>query len=196
MYTNDWRYDITRNDYGQGRNELTITGLKNEFVQGENFRNTYVNYYRGFLSSYYDPSEYFIRSYPDNPSIVSAYAFVMGVDPDGVEGLGLIQESGARSPVGSEQIDDTRRALSLNRNRIGANKVFVYSGNSDGFFFKDMHDMYPGIQRDFDRNIGLAAQDYQRKTDNRLFGIVANAINVPRENINFKNLAYYLDDYV
>ena len=136
MYTDDRRYDITRNNYGQGRNELTITGLKNEFVQGENFRNTYVNYYRGFLNPRYDPSEYFIRSFPDNPSIVSAYAFIMGIDSDGVEGLGLVQETGARSPVVSEQIDDTRRALSLNGNRSGANKVFVYSGNSDGFFFQ------------------------------------------------------------
>lgn len=196
MFTDDQRFNITKNNYRQGINQLTIDGLRNEFKQGESFRDNYVYQHNNFLSHIYDPSEYFIRSFPDNPSVVSSYAFLMGIDYNNVEGIGLIQEKGAESPVSNQQIDDTRRALSIGRKRDGAKPIYVYSGNSDGFFFKDIASMYPGLQKDFDRNVDDAGKEYEYITDNRLFTIMSFAMNIPLEDINFKNLARYLDDYI
>lgn len=196
MFTDDQKYNITKNNYRQGNDQLTIEGLKNEFRQGESFRDNYIYKQDDFLGHMYDPSEYFVRSFPDNPSIVSAYAFLMGVDSNNIEGIGLIQEQGAESTVSNQQIDDTRRALSLGEHRDGSKPAYVYSGNSDGFFFKDMTSMYPGLDKDFERNIDDAGKEYEYITDNRLFTIVAGAMNVPASEINFKNLATYLDDYI
>ena len=92
MYAHDQRYNITKNYYKQGFNQLTLNGLRNEFSQGEAFKDLYANKHQGFLSQRYDPSEFFVRSYPDNPSVMSAYAFILGTDSSLVEGIGLIQE--------------------------------------------------------------------------------------------------------
>ena len=96
----------------------------------------------------------------------------------------------------SAHVDDARRALYLDRHEDGARQAYVYSGNSDSFFFKDIQNMYSGIKRDFERNMYEASVDYQMKTDNKLFEILSNVMNVPRSEITFFNLAKYLDDYI
>ena len=196
MFTYDQRYNITKNNYRQGLDQLTLNGLRNEYTQGEVFKDLYITQNRGFLSKEYNPSEYFVRSYPDNPSVMSAYAFLLGTDPKYVEGIGLIQEKGAIPPLSNAQVDDTRRALYLSKNEDKAKPAYVYSGNSDGFFFKDIQSMYPGIQRDFEKNIHEASVEYQSKTKNRLFEVLSNQMNVPASEITFYSLAKYLDDYI
>lgn len=196
MFTADQRFNITRNNYRQGINQLTLTGLRNAYGQGEAFKDVYTNHHKGFLSQIYNPGEFFIRTYPDNPSAMSAYAFVLGTDPDHVEGLGLVQEKGLIAPLSNAHIDDARKALYLDRAVSRAKPAYVYSGNSDGFFFRDVNSMYPGLQKDFDKNMDTASQEYSYKTGGKLFSRMSNIMNVGKGDINFRNLAKYLDDYI
>lgn len=196
LYTADPRFDITKNDYKQGQNQLTLVGLRNAFTQGEHFKDLYTNHHKDFLSPFYDPAEYFIRAFPDNPSVMSAYAFMLGTNPQSVEGLGMIQEKNIEQPLRDAHVDDTRRALYLERPHDRAQPVYIHAGNSDGFFFKDVTSMYPGLKKDFDKNLEAASQEFEYKFGSKLFYKLSSLMNVNRGSINFQNIAQYLDDYV
>jgi hypothetical protein len=173
-----------------------LIGLRNAFTQGEHFKDLYTNHHKDFLSPFYDPTEYFIRAFPDNPSVMSAYAFMLGTNPQSVEGLGMIQEKNIDQPLRDAHVDDTRRALYLERPNDRAQPVYVHAGNSDGFFFKDVTSMYPGLKRDFDKNLEAASQEFEYKYGSKLFYKLSSLMNVSRGSLNFQNIAQYLDDYV
>lgn len=196
MFTNDQRFNITKNIYKQGPNKLTLVGLKNSFSQGEDFKDLYVNHHRNFLSNEYIPSEYFIRSFPDNPSMMSAYGFMLGANPGQVEGIGVIQEKGDSEQIEDVHVDDARKGLHLDRPMRDAQPAYIHVGNSDGFFFKDIQSMYPGLEKDFNKNMEEAAEEFQNKEGTKLFYKLAALMDVPRSDLNFQNIAQYLDDYI
>jgi hypothetical protein len=148
------------------------------------------------LSYGFNPSEYFIRSYPDNPSIMSAYGFMLGVNPNLVDGLALIEEKDQIEPLRDAHVDDARRALYLDKPAKGSKPVYVHSGNSDGFFFKDISETYPGLKKDFENNIKAASEDFQKAEGSKLFYKLSALMNVPMELLDFSNIAMYLDDYI
>ena len=196
MFTGDSHFDITKNNYNQGTNELTLNGLRNAFMQGENFKDQYSNHHNKFLPEAYNPSDYFIRSYPGNPSIMSSYAFVMGTDPELANGLGLIEEERGQGSVTNKDIDDTRKALFLDRPSDYSKPIYIHAGNSDGFFYRDIQTMYPGLSRDFDQNMEEASQEFENKYGTRLYFTIATMMGKSRGEVNFFNLSKYLDDYI
>lgn len=195
LYT-DPRFNITKNNYNQGANQLTLEGLRNSFGQGGAFKDLYTSHHDDFLSPWYEPTEYFVRSFPDNPSIMTAYSFMLGTNPPQVEGLGLIREKKDTAPLRDAHVDDTRRALYLDRPVDGAQPAFVHTGNSDGFFYRDIEKMYPGIKKDVDYNMNAAKQEFEQKHGEEFFYRLARMMNVAAEDIDFDNIAQYLDDYI
>jgi hypothetical protein len=192
----DPRFNITKNNYNQGPNQLTLEGLRNSYGQGEQFRDLYTDHNPGFLSSWYEPGEYFIRSFPDSPSIMTAYSFMLGTHPEQVEGLGLIRGEKDTSTLRDADVDDTRRALYLDRPVSGAQPANVYTGNTDGFFYQDIDKMYPGIKKDTIYNMNAAEQEFTMKHGEKFFVRISEMINVAREDLDFNNIGQYLDEYV
>lgn len=196
LYAQDRQYNVTKNNYKQKPNELTLTGLRNSFSQGEHFKEIYSDHHKGFLSPHYNPSEFFVRTYPDNPSVMSAYSFLLGVYPQEVEGLGLIQEKGVNEPLRDAHVDDARRALYLDRAKDWSHPVYIHSGNSDGLFFKDISDTYPGLKKDFDKNLKEAGMEFENNQGRRLYLKLSQLLNAPINTFDFQNVAKYLDDYI
>lgn len=194
LFTADPRFNVTRNNYKLGNNQLTLNGLRNSFSQGENFKKQYAGgrYFEGT----YSPSDYFIRALPDNPSVMSAYAFMLGTDPTLVDGLGLVEEKGTPKAVTDDYVIDARRALYLDRPLDDSKPVYIHSGNSDGFFFKDTEVKYKKLKKDLDNNVKEASKEFENKHGTKLYYKLSSLMNVPRDQINFSNIAQYLDDFI
>jgi hypothetical protein len=196
LFTQDPRFNITGNDFKEDPNELTLVGLRNAFDQGVSFREVYLEYYNGFLSLHYDPTEFFIRAYPDHPSIMSAYAFLLGVDPEEIEGIGLITDTNSKKILKDAHVDDARVALMLDKPKGWSNTGYIHAGNTDDFFFKDIVASYPGLKNDFDKNIQDASQEFRKEEGNKLFYKISSLTGIPFSDLTFQNLAKYLDDYM
>ncbi|CAI2387780.1 unnamed protein product [Moneuplotes crassus] len=192
----DQVYNITKNNYGQEPNMITLTGLRNAFNQGEKFRDYYTNDHPYFLSPRYVPSEYFIRTFTDNPGIMSAYAFMLGGHPSQLDGLGLVREKDDSAPLKDNHIDDARRALYLDRAEAKAMPAYIHTGNADGFFFRDIKKMYPGLQDDFNYNLKQAASEFETKYGERLYKRLSFLMGRNIEEISFDSVAQFLDDYI
>lgn len=192
----DQFFNITRNNYGQGPNMITLTGLRNSFEQGEKFRSHYTNDHPYFLSPRYDPTEYFIRTFTDNPSIMSAYSFMLGAHPEQVEGLGLIRESDDKPPLQDAHIDDARKALYLDRPEDKAKPIYIHTGNADGFFFRDIKKMYPGLEKDFNENMKRASSEFESRYGDELYKRLAFSMGRNIGELDFDSVAPFLDDYI
>ena len=194
IFTVDQHFNITKNNYLQGDNQLTTNGLRNAYSQGEVFKNNYGNekYFKGS----YDPNDYFIRASNDNPSVMSAYAFLLGTNPQQVEGLGLIQDKRAQSPISDIYVEEARHKLYLDRALGSAKPAYIYAGNSDNFFYHDIQNMYPKLEKDFNDNLRQAENEFEFRYGSALYDKLASLINVPRSKTNFFEVAKYLDDYI
>ena len=127
---------------------------------------------------------------------MSAYSFMLGTHPEQVEGLGLIREKVDSAPLRDANVDDARRALYLDRAVDKAQPVYIHTGNADGFFFRDIKKLIPGLQKDFEYNLKQASQEFEISVGDELFKRLSLLMNVNTEDLDFENIANFLDDYI
>ena len=122
----------------------------------------------------------------------------MGLYPTTIEGVDLMKgfDELVTIPISEREVNSVREEIGISRPECGDQRLDVYPGNSDREFLIKPMTLYPGQKDIIKKNIGLAAEKFERKYSNRLYLSLANAMDKDPADINFSNAIFYLDDYI
>ena len=156
---------------------------------GQNFRLEYIEKQR-FMSPTYNPSSLYLQSIKDQPSLMSTYAFMLGVYPQCISFLNLKMSNA----LDHQKV--VRKTLGLPENPPrGAKSISISS--DDGFlFWTNPAQQCPGIDKKMQYHLGSAGQALGNGYSSNLFPILASQFQKPQSKITFATAHHYLDDYV
>jgi hypothetical protein len=163
---------------------------------GEAARSNLVN--NGFMPSTYDPRTVFVRGPNDNASIISGYAYLMGLYPKTIEGVDLMPSYDDLSsiPITGQEVDGVRYDINSVRPQCGYQRVDFYPGNDDKEFLIKPMELYPGLRNKLISQLDTARVQFEQRFGNRLYEELGRAMGKDSNRINFANTLLYLDDYM
>lgn len=196
LFTYDSEFYTTKAEYDRGVNKLTLEGEKHMNLIGVNTRKHFVDDI--FLPKVYDPQTIMVRGPTDNPSVLSGYAYIMGIYPNSVEGVDLMQSFGdlTELPINEREVNRVREDLYKRRPTCGTQRVDYYPGNDDHEFLIKPMQMYPGIRDKLTKQLLEAKEEFEGKFGERLYHDLAKKMHKGKDQINFSNALLYLDDYL
>lgn len=145
----------------------------------------------------YDDNRLYVRALNDQPSIVSAYSFLLGIFPDALNGLEVhADQLDGELPVESSDIDSVRPDIGLQTDRNGKYEALdIFPGNKDHVFVAQVFEQYPSLKNKVVENLKAAEKAYLAKYGDGLFKSLATAFGKGENDLNFQNSLMYLDDY-
>jgi len=193
-FTGNAEYQVTGVNYDQGPGRITVTGEKSLNARGQQMRLDYGN--DAFLDANYDPDTIFIRSITDQQSIIGAYAYLLGIYPDTVNGITLESdiEAIASVPVKNYDVNSVRGNVRLTAPTKETKQGKIYPGNPDALFLTQVGQLYPGLSQKVDQQLYDAKVEYEETHGTKFYEDFAKAIHRPIDNVNFYTIYRYADD--
>jgi len=157
----DPKYYTTNANYNREAGQITEEGEKHLFELGAKTKKAYTD--SGLLPSTYDPKTIFIRGANDNVSIMSGYAYLMGMYPNTVEGVDLMvsYDDLSEVPITAEQVDRVRTDVFSQRPKCDYQRVDFYPGNDDREFLIKPMSLYSGQQRKMTKQLNDAKSEFE-----------------------------------
>lgn len=188
-YASNKEYDVTGNSYPKN-GELSPQGIKELYRMGQDFRKEYVTKQK-FMPSNYDPSSVYLHSIPDQSSLMSAYAFMLGAYGDDISYLNLNMEN-AR-----DHQKLVRKTLGLSETPTSNKAVPVNVVTDDGFmYWTDAAKSCPGIYSKVQSHVSSASDALRSEYKTILYPSLATSFNKPADKFTFGSTHFYLDDYL
>ena len=149
-----------------------------------------------FLDTNYLPEEVFVRTINDQQSIIGAYAYLLGLYPDTLNGITLEPDVEAitKVPVKDFDVNQVRGNIRLSDPTQSTSQGRLYPGNPDALFLTQMSKLYPGIDQKLNQQLYDAKVEYEETHGTRFYEDFAKAIHKPVDNINFYSIFKYSDD--
>ena len=193
-FTANPEYQVTGVNYDQGPNRITVTGEKSLASRGAQMRNDYGKDF--FLDADYDSSNIFVRSINDQQSILGAYAYLLGLYPDTVDGITLEPDIQAIGdiPVKNFEVNGVRNNVRLGSPQKSTSQGRIFPGNPDALFLTKLNELYPGVTQKVDQQLYDAKVEYEATHGTHFYEEFANAIHKPIDNVNFYSVFRYADD--
>lgn len=200
-YTQNSIYNITGNSYTEDVGELTERGIFQMEQHGAALQNEYIKANK-FLPDTFQPENFYQKTYSDQPSVMSAYASMLGAYPDSVswvEYQAIDSTSNNLAPFNREDETKVRTTMDLSTSpsSLTTRNLVVWSEEEGKSFFNDPASNCPQLQADFDTNLDTANAKY---TKNQAFDDLYTDMNegfgIEKDKLNFKTAHLYLDDYV
>ena len=157
-------------------------------------RNDYGNDF--FLDTDYDQSAIFVRSVNDQQSILGAYAYLLGLYPDTVDGITLEPDIEAIGDVAVKdfEVSSVRSKVRLGSPRKTTAQGRIFPGNPDALFLTKLNELYPGVSQKVDQQLFDAKVEYEATHGTHFYEEFADAIHRPIDNVNFYSVFRYADD--
>ena len=198
-FTENPAYKTTSNDYEVYPGELTEKGIFQMEEKGKQLRRDYIESNQ-FLPIEFKPQNFYLKSYRDEPSILSSYATVLGAYPDSVNWI-QYQHMGGNSAAPFERNDEKniRQTLGLSDSpsQLSTREATIWSEKNGRTFFNDPSTNCPQMQKQMSLNLDAANRKYtENKRFDALYEQMSHNFNVPESDLNFKNAHLYLDDYI
>ena len=196
-FTEDQIFNTTKLNYGGLESDkLTPIGVKHIWQFGFSSRIKYKNN-RMLLSNSYTHKNLYIRGMMDNPSILSAYAFVIGIFPQTVEGIRFMNDfKDSVEEVTLDELNSVRVSLNIPNQACGDQMLNYYGGNRDLEFLEHPLEMYPSLNDNITYNLNEAKILFERKYGDRMYKDMSETIGVDLHLITYSSAILYLDDYV
>lgn len=193
-FTGNAEYQVTGVNYDQGPGRITVTGEKSLNARGAQMRSDYGN--GVFLDETYNPDAIFVRAISDQQSIIGAYAYLLGLYPDTVNGITLEPEIEriANVPVKNYDVNAVRGNVRLTAPTKPTQQARIYPGNPDALFLTQIGEVYPGLNQKIDQQLYDAKVEYEETHGTKFYEAFANAIHKPVDNVNFYTIYRYADD--
>jgi len=188
QYASNPEYDVTGNSYPK-TGDLSPEGIKEMYKLGQEFRKDYIED-QHFLSSKFDPNSIFLESIKDQPGLMSAYAFMLGVYPDSTSYLNL------RMDNAQEHQKLVRKTLGLSENPARGSKKVPVSTDEGFLYWSNPARMCPAIHKKVQSMISSASESVKDEYKKNLFPHLATSFGKSKSSINFKTAHKYLDDYL
>lgn len=192
-FTGNAEYQVTGVNYDQGPGKITVTGEKSLAARGAQLRSDFVG---SVLDSEYNPDTIFVRTINDQQSIIGAYAYLLGIYPDTVNGITL--EPGVEKinnvPVKNYDVNAVRGNIRLSAPTKQTQQARLHPGNPDALFLTQIGQLYPGLQHQVDQQLYDAKVEYEETHGTQFYEDFANAIHRPVDNVNFYTIYRYADD--
>lgn len=196
LFTDNQEFASVHASYGKPAGKITQAGEKSMHMLGEIARKQLVD--TGFMYTSYDPKSVFVRSANDNVSILSAYAYIMGMYPKSIEGVDLTRgfDDLTNIEITEKDVDEVRSNVGGTKPTCGDQRLDIYPGNEDReFLIKPMH-LYSGLKNTVTENMKKAKDEFEMKYNKNLYEKIAKAMNKDSSKVNFYNTIHYLDDYI
>ena len=163
---------------------------------GSRARNIYVG--PGFMPNEYDPSTVLIRGPNDNVSILSGYSYLMGMYPNGVEGVDLMQQYSdlSKIPITEAELNQVRSDIGGVAPKCGTQRVDFYPGNNDKEFIIKPKQLYPGQKEKINDQLNQGRREFENKYGSQLYDSLAKKMGRRQSDFNFATTLRYLDDYM
>ena len=193
-FTGNPEYQVTGVNYDQGPGRITVTGEKSLNSRGPQLRGEYGQ--GRFLPRTYDPATIFVRSINDQQSIIGAYAYLLGVYPDTLNGITLEPDIEAITtvPVKNFDVNSVRGNVRLSAPTGSTKQGKIYPGNADALFLTQIGELYPGVKKVLDQQLYDAKVEYEETHGTKFYEDFAAAIHKPIDNVNFYTVFRYADD--
>jgi hypothetical protein len=188
QYASNPEYDVTGNSYPK-TGDLSPEGIREMYTLGQKFRSEYIEKQR-FMPSTYNPSSIYLQSLKDQPSLMSAYAFMLGVYPESTSFLNL-QMSNAL-----EHQKVIRKTLGLPETPPRTGSAVSISSDAGFLFWTNPAQQCPSIDKKMQYHIASAGQALGSGYNSNLFPLLASQFRKPQSKINFATAHLYLDDYI
>lgn len=148
------------------------------------------------MDTNYQPDEVFVRTVNDQQSIIGAYAYLLGVYPDTLNGITLESEIEAIAtvPVKNFDVNQVRSNLRLGNPNSDTIQGRIYPGNPDALFLTQLSKTYPGLAKKMDQQLYDAKVEYEETHGTRFYEDFAKAIHKPVDNVDFFTVFRYADD--
>ena len=198
-YTANPIYSVTKSTYKEDPGELTDEGTIQMERHGKDLAQEFIVQNK-FLPDTFQPENFYQKTYSDEPSVMSAYATMLGAYPDSVSWIqySSIDSDSNAAPFAREEELEVRRALRLSTepNRLTTREMTIWSEEEGQTFFNDPTSNCPQLQRDFDSHLDQANNKYStnQKFDG-LYEDMSETFGIPEDKLNFKTAHIYLDDY-
>lgn len=198
-YTQNPNYRVTSNTYKELPGELTDPGSLQMERKGKKFKQEFIDE-KKLLPNEFRPENFYHKTYNDQPSPLSAYAFMLGAYPDSIAWIQFQTMGGPATepPYTMEEEIDVRKDLSLTTtpNKLSTRDMTIMSETSGRTFFNDPKNNCPQMHKEMVENLDVATSKY---TDNKRFDALyeemEKTLGVPDNTLTFKNAHLYLDDY-
>ena len=195
-FTGDAEYHVTGANYDQGPGRITVIGEKSLSARGHKIRENSIDSGAKLLSDSYDPSNIFVRSINDQQSIIGAYAYLLGIYPDTINGISL--DPGVQAitsvPVTNYDVNSVRGNLGLGNPTKPTKQAKIFPGNPDALFLTQTNELYPGLTSKIDQQIYKAKNQYEQTHGTKFYEDFAAVIQRPVSNVNFYTIYRYADD--
>jgi hypothetical protein len=198
-YTENPAYKTTSNKYEEFPGELTARGVFQMEAIGKQLRSEYVDQNQ-LLPNDFKPQNFYIKSYKDEPSVLSSYATMLGAYPNSVSWVQFQNQGGfSESPFTRDDELTIRKLLSMSNDpsKLTTREVTVWSESNGRTLFNDPLNNCPQMHKQMSENLDIANNKY---TTNRRFDALyeemEKTLGVADNTLNFKNAHLYLDDYV
>ena len=188
-YAANSEYDVTGNSYSK-KGELSKKGMQEMYKLGQEFRAEYVDK-QHFLSQSYDPTSIYLHSSVDQSSLMSAYAFILGVYPENISYLNL----NMNNALEHEKL--VRKTLGLSETPAPRANSKVSVATKEGFlFWSDPSSQCPGVYQRVQSKLNSASDSLNDEYQTKLYPELATAFNRTEDKFTFPNTHYYLEDYL
>ena len=198
-YVENPAYRTTSNTYDQFPGELTDTGILQMEGIGKQLRREYVDQSQ-FLPKEFKPQNFYLKTYRDEPSALSAYATMLGAYPDSIAWIQYQHMGGVSdAPFTRDEEKEIRTTLGLTNSpsQLSTRDVTIWSETDGRTLFNDPLNNCPQMHKQMSQNLDIANSKYtaNRRFD-ALYEEMEKTLGVPDNTLTFKNAHLYLDDYV
>lgn len=196
LWTGDQQYSTTHADYGREQGKITVKGEQNMYKLGNQARSRYVR--DDFMPREYDPATVLVRGPNENVSILSGYSYLLGLYPEGIEGVDLMENyDDLRSiPVTEQEVDRVRPDVGGVAPKCGTQRADFYPGNNDKEFLIKPNQLYPGQRDKINDQLNHGRREFENKYGSELYERLARATGRNPDDFNFATTLKYLDDYI
>jgi hypothetical protein len=150
------------------------------------------------LDTEYDPEAIFVRCINDQQSVIGAYAYLMGMYPDSLQGISLEPniENVNVVPVKDFDVNQVRANIGLDNPRGTTQQARLHPGNPDALFLTQLSETYPGVTQKIDQQLYDAKVEYEETHGTQFYEDFSKAIHKPVDNVNFYSIFRYADDII
>ena len=141
-YIEDKKYHTSQLSWARKPLMLTALGEQQMSKLGRSTRESYIEK-NGLLSNQFNPEEFSIRSANDERSVLSAYAYLLGLYPESIKNPKLISPSTGKDmeePYTQEQLETLRTDLGLDKVPIYGPDPKIFVEKNDPVLFSSIQD--------------------------------------------------------
>ena len=165
---------------------------------GRTTRESYIEK-NGLLSNQFNPEEFSIRSANDERSVLSAYAYLLGLYPESIKNPKLVSPSSGKDidqPFTQEQLETLRTDLGLDKVPIYGPDPKIFVEQNDRVLFSSVQDACSGLRPLMQEQVGEVTPEFDNPYGKHLYDDMAHAMKIPRNEIKFSNAYKWLDEYI